>query len=53
MYSLGVSEEILGRAIKDMTRRDQLVAALDVELDDEECAFLEALYTPHAVLGHS
>lgn len=27
MYSVGVSEEILGRAIKDMTRRDQVVIA--------------------------
>ena len=27
MYSLGVSEEILGRAIKSMTRRDQVVVA--------------------------
>ena len=31
---------------------DQLVAALDITLDDDECALLEEPYTPHAVLGH-
>ena len=36
-----------------LSRRTARVAALDVKLDDEKCAFLEALYTPHAVLGHS
>ncbi len=30
MYSLGVSEEILGRAIKDYTRRDEVVIATKV-----------------------
>ena len=27
MYSSGVSEEILGRAVRDLTRRDQVVVA--------------------------
>ena len=31
---------------------DDAVAALDVELDDEECAYLEEPYLPHPVLGH-
>ena len=31
---------------------DQLVAALDIELDDEECEALETPYVPHPVLGH-
>ena len=31
---------------------DQLVAALDIELDDEECEALESPYQPHPVLGH-
>ena len=30
MYSLGVSEEVTGRAIKDFTRRDQIVLATKV-----------------------
>lgn len=30
MYSLGVSEEIVGRALKDMTKRDQVVIATKV-----------------------
>ena len=32
---------------------DQLVAALDISLDEEECGFLEERYVPHEVLGHS
>lgn len=30
MYSLGVSEEVVGRALKDMTQRDQVVIATKV-----------------------
>src|ERR687896_1347332 len=30
MYSLGVSEEVTGRALKAMTRRDQIVIATKV-----------------------
>ena len=47
----GVTAPIVG--VSQLEQLDQLVAALDVELDDEECAFLEELYTPHRVLGHS
>ncbi|HSG43657.1 MAG TPA: aldo/keto reductase [Anaerolineales bacterium] len=32
---------------------DQAVAALDIELSDEEVTRLEELYQPHPVLGHS
>jgi aryl-alcohol dehydrogenase (NADP+) len=32
---------------------DELIAALDVRLDADETAFLEAPYEPHPVLGHS
>ena len=32
---------------------DQLVVALDITLDDDECKFLEECYVPHRVLGHS
>jgi aryl-alcohol dehydrogenase (NADP+) len=32
---------------------DELVGALDIELDPEECAFLEAPYEPHQTLGHT
>ena len=31
---------------------EDAVAALDVELDDDEVAALEAPYVPHPVLGH-
>ena len=32
---------------------DQLVVALDITLDDDECKFLQECYVPHRVLGHS
>ena len=47
----GVTAPIVG--VSKIDQLDQLVAALDVELDDGECTRLEELYTPHAVLGHS
>ena len=47
----GVTAPIVG--VSQLEQLDQLVAALDVELDGEECAFLEELYAPHPVLGHS
>ena len=47
----GVTAPIVG--VSRLEQLDQLVAALDIELDDEECGFLEKLYTPHPVLGHS
>ncbi|MEE2638777.1 MAG: aldo/keto reductase [Acidobacteriota bacterium] len=31
---------------------EQLVAALDITLDEEECRFLEEQYEPHPILGH-
>jgi len=31
---------------------EQLVASLDIALDEDECRFLEEEYTPHGVLGH-
>ena len=31
----------------------EAVAALDIKLNDEECKYLEELYVPHPVLGHS
>lgn len=31
----------------------EAVAALEIKLSGEECKYLEELYTPHPVLGHS
>ncbi len=47
----GVTAPIVG--VSKLEQLDQLVAAVDVALDDDECAGLEELYTPHPVLGHS
>ena len=47
----GVAAPIVGASQPEQL--DQLVAALDITLDDDECAFLEERYVPHAVLGHS
>jgi hypothetical protein len=32
---------------------EQAVAALEIELSEDECTYLEELYQPHIVLGHS
>ena len=47
----GVTAPIVGTSRPEQL--DQLVAALDITLDDEECRFLEERYVPHEVLGHS
>jgi aryl-alcohol dehydrogenase (NADP+) len=46
----GVTAPIIGAT--KMTHLEQAVAALDLHLDDDECASLEAPYQPHRVLGH-
>nr|WP_276323990.1 aldo/keto reductase [Paenibacillus amylolyticus] len=64
IYSDGTSEEIVGRALKDFARRDEIVlatkihhledamAALTVKLTVEEIGFLEEAYVPHPVTGN-
>ena len=47
----GVTAPIVGTSRPEQL--DQLVAALDITLDEEECGFLEERYVPHEVLGHS
>jgi 1-deoxyxylulose-5-phosphate synthase len=47
----GITAPIIGAS--KMEHLDQAIAGLDVELDDEECRFLEEPYQPHRVLGHS
>jgi aryl-alcohol dehydrogenase (NADP+) len=46
----GVTAPVIGAS--RLEQLDQLVAALDLVLSDEECRSLEALYTPHPILGH-
>ena len=46
----GVTAPIVGAS--KMAQLDQAVAALDITLDDAECAKLEELYHPRPVLGH-
>ena len=46
----GVTAPIVGAS--KMAQLDQAVAALDITLDDAECAKLEELYRPRPVLGH-
>jgi aryl-alcohol dehydrogenase (NADP+) len=47
----GVTSPIIGASRPEQL--DQLVSALDVTLDDDECAALEEPYQPHPVMGHS
>jgi aryl-alcohol dehydrogenase (NADP+) len=46
----GVTAPIIGAT--RMAHLEQAVASLDVSLDGDECAMLEAPYRPHRVLGH-
>ena len=36
-----------------MNNLEEAVAAVDIKLSAEECAYLEELYQPHPILGHS
>ena len=46
----GVTAPIVGAT--KIEHLDAAIAALDIVLDDEECARLEEPYTPHQILGH-
>ena len=46
----GVTAPIIGAS--KMEHLDQAIAAIDIELSDEECQRLEEPYTPHPILGH-
>ena len=46
-----VTAPIIGAS--KMDHLNQAVAALDLELSDEECGYLEDPYVPHPVLGHA
>ncbi len=45
----GVTAPVVG--VTRLEQLDELVAALDLALDDEECRWLEELYQPHPVSG--
>ncbi len=46
----GVTAPIIGAS--RLEQLDELVAALEVNLDDEECRWLEERYRPHSVSGY-
>jgi aryl-alcohol dehydrogenase (NADP+) len=46
----GVTAPILG--VSKMSQFDEAIAALDIELDENECKHLEEPYRPHTILGH-
>lgn len=47
----GVTAPIIGAS--QMHHLDQAIAALELRLSDEDCAYLEERYQPHPVLGHT
>jgi 1-deoxyxylulose-5-phosphate synthase len=47
----GVTAPIVGAS--KMSQLEQAVAALDIALSPEDCAYLEQPYQPHPILGHS
>lgn len=62
-YQSGTSEQYLGRALKNYTNREDVVAAtklhhiegavkaVDLKLTDEDIHYLEEAYVPHALVG--
>jgi len=51
LHQDGVTAPIIGAS--KMPHLEQAVAALDIALSADECAYLEELYQPHPVMGHS
>ena len=51
LHQPGITAPIIGAT--KMRYLDEAIAALDLKLAEEECAYLEELYQPHPVLGHS
>lgn len=47
----GVTAPIIGAS--KIQHLEEAVAALNLKLSEEDCAYLEELYVPHPVLGHS
>jgi aryl-alcohol dehydrogenase-like predicted oxidoreductase len=47
----GITSPIIGAS--KISHLDEAVAALDISLNNDEIAYLEALYQPHGTLGHS
>jgi aryl-alcohol dehydrogenase (NADP+) len=50
LHQPGVTAPIIGAS--QMNHLEDALAALEVELTEEECQLLEAPYQPHPVLGH-
>lgn len=51
LHKPGITSPIIGAS--KMHHLEESVKALDIELSDEEIAYLEEPYQPHPVLGHS
>ena len=51
LHQDGVTAPIIGAS--KMPHLEQAVAALEIELSKEEGTYLEELYQPHPVLGHT
>jgi len=46
----GITAPIVGAS--KMSHLEEAVAAVEIDLSDDEMAFLEKPYQPHAILGH-
>ena len=50
LHQPGITAPIIGAS--KMNHLEDALAALEIELTDEECQWLEEFYQPHPVLGH-
>jgi len=51
LHQPGITASIIGAS--KMYQLEEALAALSIKLDADERTFLEELYQPHPVLGHS
>jgi aryl-alcohol dehydrogenase-like predicted oxidoreductase len=51
LHKPGVTAPIIGAT--KLEHLEDAISALEIKLDPEDCKFLEELYTPHPILGHS
>ncbi|MBN1381328.1 MAG: aldo/keto reductase [Deltaproteobacteria bacterium] len=51
LHKKDVTAPIIGAS--KLTYLDEAIAAIDIELSAEDIRYLEELYQPHRILGHS
>jgi aryl-alcohol dehydrogenase-like predicted oxidoreductase len=51
LHKPGITAPIIGAS--KMVQLDEAIAAVEIELSEDEMAAIQAPYRPHPILGHS